>query len=155
MWESDGRECLLGQMSDQACESFLQSKRCTQGQNPYIHCSEQRGPARGADASSDPAGHEESQTHVRPTGSSLPRREGTERGRLGHYDCQLQTSEGKAGWWHHSQVEYLRGASGKLGPSPEGFSASPQAGEESPRPQMNDSFKRTRHTRNCTVKCCI
>lgn len=73
----------------------------------------------------------------------------------GHYDCQLQTSEGKAGWWHHSQVEYLRGASGKLGPSPEGFSASPQAGEESPRPQMNDSFKRTRHTRNCTVKCCI
>lgn len=127
----------------------------SKGQKPYIHCSEQWGPAWGADVSSDPAWHEESQTHVRHTGSSLPRREGT--GEAAWGSTRLPTPDV---WGQERLVAPLtggifKGSFGEARPLPEGFSASLQAGEESPRPQMNDSFKRIQHTLNCTVKCCI
>lgn len=122
MWESDGRECLLGQMSDQACASFLQSKCFTLRGKSRTSTVLNSGDRLRARTLPQTRPGTKSHRHMSDIQEAVCQGErGQERPPGAVRDCQLQMSEGRKGWWHHSQVEYLRGASGKLGPSSKGF----------------------------------
>lgn len=156
VWESDGRECSLGQMSDQACASFLQSKCFTLRGKSRTSTVLNSGDRLGARTFPQTRPGTKSHRHMSDIQEAV---------------CQGERGQGEAAWgstrlptpdvWGQERLVapltggIFKGSFGEARPLPEGFSASLQAGEESPRPQMNDSFKRIQHTLNCTVKCCI